>query len=136
MRRVVPVALVVGAIGLIPATGHGPGAVRTATAVGKGAVRRAATALAYYDTSTRIVVNNHGCSNAGDLTAFGVFWIGGSTPSSWMAVSPRMPSSTPHAGTMHRTSFSHATFTADGGGVVEFSHPDRRVFDDLECAIQ
>ena len=130
VRPVIPTAIAIGAIGLIPATGHGPSAVRTGTAAAKAAVRRIATGVGYYDTSTRIVVDTHGCANAPDLTAFGVVWIGRSTPNSWLGWS------SPRSGTMHRTSFSHATFRADGGGTVEFKHPDGRVFDSLECVLQ
>ena len=83
-----------------------------------------------------MTVDNHWCANAGDVTAFGVVWIGGFVHASWRSAPPGTPGSTPHLGTMHRTSFSHAVFIADGGGVVEFTHPDGRVFDDLECAIQ
>jgi len=110
------------------------GAVVSLVAPGTGAGRRVATAVGYYDASTPITVDNHGCGNAGAVTAFGVFWIGGAVPRAWLSTPPGVPG-TPHSGTMHRTSFSHAVFTAGGGGTVEFTHRDR-VFFGLECVIQ
>ncbi len=133
VRPAIPVALAVGAIGLVPATGHGPAAVHWTGSAGLGVVRRTATAFGYYDASTQMVVDNHSCGSAGGVSAFGVLWIGGPVPRSWMT---GLPGSTPHRGTMHRTSFWHAVFVADDGATVQFTHPNHRFFISAACAIQ